>query len=91
MNAPSKEATVFLVLLGCIVVVLIGYAVHSLATNGFQDEEKEDEISYEQRTYMRELRLRNIHWLARAARGSRGVRDIEAAVPINQEHEKHQE
>ncbi|KAE8359544.1 hypothetical protein BDV27DRAFT_149493 [Aspergillus caelatus] len=82
----SYEAIVVIVLIGCIAAVLIGYSVHSLATNGFQDDEQKLEIPYEQKKYMREHRLRNIHWLAREARGGRGDRDVESAFSISEEH-----
>ncbi|KOC18000.1 hypothetical protein AFLA70_88g003190 [Aspergillus flavus AF70] len=78
----SYEAIVVIVLIGCIAAVLIGYSIHSLSTNGFQDDEQKVEIPYEQRKYMREYRLRNVQWLAREARGGRVDRDVEAAFPI---------
>ncbi|KAE8148706.1 hypothetical protein BDV25DRAFT_12578 [Aspergillus avenaceus] len=81
MGAPSKEATVFLVILGCVVVVLMGYSMHRIATNGFADEKDNEEIPYEQRQYMRELRLKHVNFLGREARG----RDVEMALPIREE------
>ncbi|KAB8254782.1 hypothetical protein BDV32DRAFT_10346 [Aspergillus pseudonomiae] len=84
--ALSYEAIVVIVLLGCVAAVLIGYSIHSLSTNGFQDDEPKLDISYEQRKYMREHRLRNLHWLAREARGGKVDRDVEAAFPPSAEH-----
>lgn len=81
----SYEAIVVIVLIGCIAAVLIGYSIHSLSTNGFQDDEQKVEIPYEQRKYMREYRLRNVQWLAREARGGRVDRDVEATFPIGEE------
>ncbi|KAF7587876.1 hypothetical protein BBP40_006612 [Aspergillus hancockii] len=83
MNRPSNEVIVLLVIIGCIVTTLIGYAVHSMFTGGFQDDEKEKEMSYEQKQYMRELRSRHLNWLAREARSACRGRDLESAASYN--------
>ncbi|PYH99087.1 hypothetical protein BO71DRAFT_479802 [Aspergillus ellipticus CBS 707.79] len=61
----SRSAIIVFVILGCIVFTLIGYSIHSLATNGFRNTERRQEIPHEQAVYMRQLRLRDLHWLAR--------------------------
>ncbi|PWY80593.1 hypothetical protein BO70DRAFT_362546 [Aspergillus heteromorphus CBS 117.55] len=61
----SRSAIIVFVILGCVVFTLIGYSIHFLATNGFRDDERSHEIPHEQAVYMRQLRLRDLHWLAR--------------------------
>ncbi|OJJ94870.1 hypothetical protein BO82DRAFT_356660 [Aspergillus uvarum CBS 121591] len=61
----DKSAIIVFVILGCVVSVLIGYSIHSVATGGFRNDEQERDFSHEQRSYMRELRLRDINWMAR--------------------------
>ncbi|RHZ68350.1 hypothetical protein CDV55_107145 [Aspergillus turcosus] len=67
MAGLSKEAIILLVIVGCVVSVLIGYSVHFISTNGFRDDETEMEMGYEQKQYMRDLRLKNMDILARQA------------------------
>ncbi|RHZ43042.1 uncharacterized protein CDV56_100152 [Aspergillus thermomutatus] len=66
----SKEAVILIVIVGCVVSVLIGYSIHFIATNGFHDDETEKEMSYDQKEYMRDLRLKNMELLA----GQAGVK-----------------
>jgi hypothetical protein len=87
MERPSNDVIVLLVIIGCIAAVLIGYSVHSLFTNGFHADEKVKDMSYEQKQYMRELRLTNLNWLAREARGARRERDIESAASYSREQQ----
>jgi hypothetical protein len=77
--ALTKEVIILIVIVGCIVSVLLGYSFHSLATNGFQGQGEPVEMSSDQRQYMRELRMKQLHWMAREARDARRV-DIETPV-----------
>ncbi|GCB26565.1 hypothetical protein AAWM_09450 [Aspergillus awamori] len=61
----AKEAIIFFVILGCVVVSVFGYSIHYLMTNGFYGEERNLDFPPEQRIYMRQLRLRDLHWMAR--------------------------
>ncbi|KAL2870297.1 uncharacterized protein BJX67DRAFT_345140 [Aspergillus lucknowensis] len=70
--ALSKEIQILLVIVGCLVSVLIGYSLHYVATNGFHGEGQPKEMTHEQRQYMRELRMKHYHWMARDARDFRG-------------------
>lgn len=67
MGELSKEAIILIVIVGCVVSVLIGYSIHYISTNGFRDDETEREMGYEQKEYMRRLRLKNMEILARQA------------------------
>ncbi|KAF7171071.1 hypothetical protein CNMCM6106_005551 [Aspergillus hiratsukae] len=67
MAELSKEAIILIVIVGCVVSVLIGYSIHYISTNGFRDDETEREMGYEQKEYMRGLRLKNMEILARQA------------------------
>ncbi|KAL2811531.1 hypothetical protein BJX63DRAFT_399153 [Aspergillus granulosus] len=49
----------------------MGYSIHYLATNGFHGEGQLQEMGQEQRQYMRELRMKQLHWMAREARDAR--------------------
>ncbi|GIJ83044.1 hypothetical protein Asppvi_001561 [Aspergillus pseudoviridinutans] len=66
--ALSKEAVILLVIVGCVVSVLIGYSIHYISTNGFRDDQTEKDMTYEQKEYMRNLRLKNMEMLAGQAR-----------------------
>ncbi|KAF7171812.1 hypothetical protein CNMCM5623_004143 [Aspergillus felis] len=66
--ALSKEAVILIVIVGCVVSVLIGYSIHYIATNGFRDDQTENDMTYEQKEYMRSLRLKNMEMLAGQAR-----------------------
>lgn len=68
MDKISREGFIVLIIVGCVVSVLIGYSIHSLATGGFKNDPSEREMSDDQRQYMRTLRIRNLAWLAREAR-----------------------
>lgn len=59
-SAAQYSLYVFCIILGCVISVVIGYAIHSMATNGFSDEEDYKDISEDQRAYMREVRERNL-------------------------------
>jgi hypothetical protein len=67
MAELSKEVVILIVIVGCVVSVLIGYSVHYIATGGFHDDPTEKEMTYEQKEYMRDLRLKNMEVLARQA------------------------
>lgn len=54
---------VFVIILGCVISVVVGYAIHSMATNGFADQEDYRDIGEDQRAYMREVRERNFNAL----------------------------
>lgn len=64
----SKEGIVFLIILGCIAVVFIGYGLYSLV-HGTQDDTYPSP-SPEQAAYMRELRMRNLMAMKYEARRS---------------------
>mgnify|MGYP001111309423 CR=1 FL=1 len=64
MDNLSNSAIIFLVILGCVVAVLIGYAIHYTMTNGFYRVEDNREISWDQRHYMKSVRDQNRKWLA---------------------------
>ncbi|KAJ5238904.1 hypothetical protein N7468_003523 [Penicillium chermesinum] len=64
MGTPGQYALyVFCIILGSVLSVVIGYAIHSMATNGFSDGPAEKELGEEQRAYMREVRERNLEAL----------------------------
>lgn len=67
MAELSKEVVILIVIVGCVVCVLIGYSIHYIFTNGFQDDPREKEMTYAQKEYMRDLRLKNMEALARQA------------------------
>ncbi|KAF7179592.1 hypothetical protein CNMCM7691_008640 [Aspergillus felis] len=64
MAELSKEAVILIVIISCVVSVLIGYSIHYIATNGFRDDQTEKDMTYEQKEYMRCLRLeyRDASW-----------------------------
>lgn len=64
MGEISREGIIFLVILGCVIVVLTGYAVHYTMTGGFYREEDHRDMPDEQRNYMKQVRLQNRQWLA---------------------------
>ncbi|OJJ69549.1 hypothetical protein ASPBRDRAFT_281372 [Aspergillus brasiliensis CBS 101740] len=66
--AVPEAAVIVLVILGCIMLVLSGYSTHYLMTNGFYGLERDIDPTAEQRVYMRQLRLRDLHWMAREHR-----------------------
>ncbi|RDW81417.1 uncharacterized protein DSM5745_04974 [Aspergillus mulundensis] len=70
--ALTKEVQILIVIVGCVVFILLGYSIHYLATNGFQGDNVVKEMSVEQRQYMREFRLKQMHWMARDATAGRG-------------------
>ncbi|BCR95845.1 uncharacterized protein AKAW2_20785S [Aspergillus luchuensis] len=74
----AKEAIIFFVILGCVVVSVFGYSIHYLATNGFYGEERDLDFPPEQRIYMRQLRLRDLHWMAR----DNGIRIASNTSPV---------
>ncbi|GAQ33956.1 hypothetical protein AKAW_01727 [Aspergillus niger] len=74
----AKEAIIFFVILGCVVVSVFGYSIHYLATNGFYGEERNLDFPPEQRIYMRQLRLRDLHWMAR----DNGIRIASNTSPV---------
>lgn len=78
--AVAKEVIILIVIVGCVVSVLIGYSIHSLATNGFHGQGEPKEMSDDQRRYMREFRLKQMSWMARDARDARSRPDIETPV-----------
>lgn len=75
--AIAKEVIILIVIVGCVVSTLIGYSIHSLATNGFHGQGEPKEMSDDQRRYMREFRLKQMSWMARDARARP---DIETPV-----------
>ncbi|KAL4922472.1 hypothetical protein BDW62DRAFT_197143 [Aspergillus aurantiobrunneus] len=79
--AVTKEVTILLVIVGCVVSVLVGYSIHFLATNGFHGEGETKEISDEQRKYMREVRLKQLHWMARDVRACPDVETPIGSAP----------
>ncbi|KAL5342774.1 hypothetical protein BJX70DRAFT_355723 [Aspergillus crustosus] len=70
--ALTNEVIILIVIVGCIVTVLLGYSIHSLATNGFQGLGEPAEMGSEQKQYMRELRLKQMAWMAREAGHGQG-------------------
>ncbi|GAQ07438.1 hypothetical protein ALT_4759 [Aspergillus lentulus] len=68
MAELSKEAIILIVIVGCVVSVLIGYSIHYISTGGFRDDQTEKDMTYEQKEYMRGLRLKNMEMLAGQAR-----------------------
>ncbi|PKX97978.1 uncharacterized protein P174DRAFT_436381 [Aspergillus novofumigatus IBT 16806] len=68
MAELSKEAIILIVIVGCVVSVLIGYSIHYVFTNGFRDDQTEKDMTYEQKEYMRGVRLKNMEMLAGQAR-----------------------
>ncbi|KKK22134.1 hypothetical protein AOCH_003012 [Aspergillus ochraceoroseus] len=68
----ADSLIIFLVITGCVCCVLMGYSIHFIATNGFVDE-KDREMTFDQKQYMRQLRQRNLHWMFRDARVRRDV------------------
>jgi hypothetical protein len=67
MAQLSSGVIILLVIIGCVVSVLIGYSIHHISSNGFRDDETEREMGFEQKQYMRDLRLKNMEILARQA------------------------
>ncbi|KAJ5381617.1 uncharacterized protein N7496_004045 [Penicillium cataractarum] len=66
------SAYVFYIILGCVVAVFIGYSLDYIATNGFRDYETTQDMSMEQKQYMREVRDRNtMRLLEQVNRGGR--------------------
>ncbi|BCR98736.1 uncharacterized protein AKAW2_40419S [Aspergillus luchuensis] len=61
----GDAAVIFFVILGCVMLTLSGYSTHYLMTNGFYGLERDFDPTAEQRVYMRQLRLRDLHWMAR--------------------------
>lgn len=61
----GDAAVIFFVILGCVMLTLSGYSTHYLMTNGFYGLERDIDPTAEQRVYMRQLRLRDLHWMAR--------------------------
>ncbi|PYI12472.1 hypothetical protein BO78DRAFT_412682 [Aspergillus sclerotiicarbonarius CBS 121057] len=61
----GREAIIFFVILGCVAATITGYSIHYLMTNGFYGTEKNLDPPPEQKIYMRQLRLRDLHWMAR--------------------------
>ncbi|KAJ5291944.1 hypothetical protein N7478_001195 [Penicillium angulare] len=57
---------VFCIMIGCIVACLIGFSIYTMY-HGIDTEESND-IPFEQRKYMRELRQRNLNGLAVTAK-----------------------
>jgi hypothetical protein len=78
--ALTKEVVILLVIVGCVFLTLMGYSIHYLATNGFHGEDQEPEMGQEQRQYMRALRMKQLHWMAREARDVRRHHDVETPV-----------
>ncbi|GFG27260.1 hypothetical protein IFM61606_07284 [Aspergillus udagawae] len=68
MAELSKEAIILIVIVGCVVSVLIGYSIHYISSGGFRDDQTEKDMTYEQKEYMRRLRLKNMEILAEQAR-----------------------
>ncbi|GFF32859.1 hypothetical protein IFM46972_03701 [Aspergillus udagawae] len=68
MAELSKEAIILIVIVGCVVSVLIGYSIHYISSGGFRDDQTEKDMTYEQKEYMRSLRLKNMEMLAEQAR-----------------------
>jgi hypothetical protein len=61
----SKEVIILLVIIGCVVSVLLGYAIHYLSTNGFNGHNQTKDMAQEQRQYMRGVRMRQLGWMMR--------------------------
>lgn len=59
---------VLCIIIGCVVATFVGYSMHYLATNGFEDDQTEREMSQEQRDYMRNVRYRNFLALEQQSR-----------------------
>lgn len=66
MQKISNEGIVFLIILGCLAVVFIGYGLYSLAHG--TDDDAYPSPPPEQAAYMRELRMRNLMALKYEAR-----------------------
>jgi hypothetical protein len=69
---------VFAIIVGCVAFVLIGCGLWAMY-NGI-DEEKFQDVTYEQRKYMREVRQRNLNVLAYTARRP------DMVIPVEQLH-----
>ncbi|KAL4962165.1 uncharacterized protein BDV14DRAFT_210746 [Aspergillus stella-maris] len=82
MGLP-KEVVILIVIVGCIVATLLGYAIHSLATNNFAGINEPKEFSDEQRRYMREYRLKQLAWMARDAKEMRYNRPSDIETPLH--------
>ncbi|KAJ5091447.1 hypothetical protein NUU61_006317 [Penicillium alfredii] len=65
-NASKFSLYVFLIILGCVVFVLLGFGIWTMY-HGIEDDNYRD-ISYEQRKYMREVRQRMLNRMAVEAR-----------------------
>lgn len=65
-SASKFSLYVFLIIVGCVAIVLIGFGLWTMY-HGL-DGPNYKEIPYEQRKYMREVRQRNINGLAVTAR-----------------------
>ncbi|XHF98817.1 hypothetical protein AWENTII_002353 [Aspergillus wentii] len=70
--AITKELIIFLVIVGCLASVFIGYGIYALSHN--IEEEGYRKPGYEQSKYMREVRSRNLGVLQYEAKR----RDVEA-------------
>lgn len=68
---------VFAIIVGCVAFVLIGCGLWAMY-NGI--DEKFQDLTYEQREYMREVRQRNLNVLAYTARRP------DMAIPVEQLH-----
>ncbi|CAG8223292.1 unnamed protein product [Penicillium salamii] len=66
-NPDKYPLYVFLIILGCIVGTLIGFSIY-IMYHGLDDSDKNKDVPYEQRKYMRESRQRNLNRLAVEAR-----------------------
>lgn len=69
MAELSHGLVIFLVILGCVVATLIGYVIHYTLTNGFYNSRDNQEISEDQKHYMKFVRLQNQQWLVQGAPG----------------------
>lgn len=63
MAKLSYGVIIFLVILGCVVAVVIGYSVHYVSTNGFYRGQDKRELSDDQRNYTKLVRVQNREWL----------------------------
>ena len=65
-TAGNYSLYVFAIIVGCIAITLIGFGVYSMYSG--VDEENYQDVPFEQRKYMREVRQRNLNGLAATAR-----------------------
>lgn len=65
-SASRYSLYVFCIIIGCVVLALIGFSIWSMY-HGLDDDAGQD-IPFEQRKYMREVRQRNLNALAYQAR-----------------------